>query len=100
MKFLAPFYFKCWDHAQSFSSRDRGVLKYVDTVGSIECNNKLFELFFTEVSHGPFHSNPEQHIDGDNFKLSKLGKDALDRNKGCCAGECVGVRGCGCGARS
>jgi hypothetical protein len=59
LKFVAPFYFKRWDQAQSFSSKERGVLKYVDVVGSVESNDHLFELLFTEVSHGPFHPNPE-----------------------------------------
>lgn len=89
LKFVAPLYFKRWDHAQSFSSKERGVLKYVDVVGSVETNNYLFELLFTEVSHGPFHPNPEQHIEDDNCKLSKLGKDALDRNMGYCADDFV-----------
>jgi hypothetical protein len=39
-------------------------------------------FFFVEVSYGPFHQHPEDHIDDDNRKLSKLGKDALDRNMG------------------
>ncbi|RGB32528.1 hypothetical protein C1646_816612 [Rhizophagus diaphanus] len=68
--------------AQSYSSKERGVLKYVDAVGNVENNDHLFELFFTEVSQGPFHQNAEQHIDDDNCKLTKLGKDTLDRNNG------------------
>lgn len=82
LKFIAPSYFKRWDQAQCFSSKERGVLKYVDIVGSVENNNRLFELFFVEVSHGPFHPHPEDHINEDDHKLSKLGKDALDRNIG------------------
>jgi len=45
--------------------------------------------FFTEVSHGPFHVNPNQHIEDDNCILSKLGKDSLDRNAGYCENDFV-----------
>ena len=40
----------------------------------------LMENFFVEVSHGPFHPNPDQHIVDDNVKSAKLGKDSLNRN--------------------
>lgn len=45
-------------------------------------DSHFFEVFFVEVSHGPFHPSPEQHAEEDNYKLSKLGKDSLGRNKG------------------
>jgi len=73
---------KRWTQAQSLSARDRGVLKYVDVIGNIELKGNLFENFFVEVSHGPFHPNPDQHIVDDNVKLAKLGKDSLDRISG------------------
>lgn len=82
LKFVSPDYFKRWVQAQSQSARNRGVLKYVDVIGNVEYNGHLFENFFIEVSHGPFHPNPEQHVADDNIKLAKLGKDSLDRNKG------------------
>jgi len=80
LKFIAPKFFKRWDQAQSFSAKDRGVLKYVDVIGMSVNKNHLFENFFVEVSHGPFYEHPEQHIMEDNIKLGKLGKDSLDRN--------------------
>jgi hypothetical protein len=64
------------------SAKNRGVQKFVDTIGNIEVNNHIFEVFFVEVSHGPFHPNPELHVIDDNYKLAKLGKDSLDRNRG------------------
>jgi len=82
MNFIAPNFFKRWDQAQSLSSKNRGVIKFVDTIGNITSNDEIFELFFVEVSHGPFHPNPEKHIEEDNYKLTKLGKDGLDRNRG------------------
>jgi len=84
MNFIAPNFFKRWDQAQSLSSKNRGVIKFVDTIGNITSNvsNDIFEIFFVEVSHGPFHPNPEKHIEEDNYKLTKLGKDGLDRNSG------------------
>lgn len=84
LKFIAPSYFKRWTQAQSLSAKDRGVLKYVDIIGNIEVKGHLFENFFVEVSHGPFHPNPDQHIVDDNVKLAKLGKDSFDRNSGTC----------------
>lgn len=82
LKFIAPSYFKRWTQAQSLSAKDRGVLKYVDVIGNSENNGHFFENFFVEVSHGLFHTHPEQHIEDDNIKLAKLGKDSLDRNDG------------------
>lgn len=78
LKFISPDYFKRWDQAQSLSDRNRGV----DVIGNVEYNGHLFENFFIEISHGPFHPNPEQHVADDNIKLAKLGKDSLDRNRG------------------
>ena len=42
----------------------------------------FLKFFFVEVSHGPFHPDPFKHIEDDNYKLTKLGKDGLDRNSG------------------
>ena len=49
LKFIAPKFFKRWDQAQSFSAKDRGVLKYVDVIGMSVNKNHLFENFFVEV---------------------------------------------------
>ncbi|GBB87129.1 hypothetical protein RclHR1_13590004 [Rhizophagus clarus] len=81
LKFVAPNYFKRWDQAQSLAAKDRGVLKYVDVIRNIDINGHYLENFFVEVSHRPFHHNPHDHVIHDNYKLAKLGKDSLDRNR-------------------
>lgn len=80
LKFVAPSYFNRFEQAQSLSAKGRGIVKYVDVIGNVQNNDHLFEVFFLEVSHGPFHQSPEQHIDDDRYKLFKLGKDSIDRN--------------------
>ncbi|CAG8827156.1 19291_t:CDS:2, partial [Gigaspora rosea] len=35
-------------------------------------DKNLYKLFFVEVSYGPFHQDPEPHIDDDKKKLEKL----------------------------
>lgn len=82
MKFIASDFFLRWDQAQSLSSKNRGVIKFVDTIGNVTSHDRIFEIFFVEVSHGPFHPSPENHIEEDYYKLIKLGKDGLDRNSG------------------
>ncbi len=82
MKFIAPSFFLRWDQAQSLSSKNRGVIKFVDTIGNVTSHDRIFEIFFVEVSHGPFHPSSENHIEEDYYKLIKLGKDGLDRNSG------------------
>ena len=67
---------------KAYQLRTSGVLKYVDVIGNVEYNGHFFENFFVEVSHGPFHLDSNQHIVDDNFKLAKLGKYSLDRNRG------------------
>uniref|UniRef100_U9UPN6 Uncharacterized protein n=1 Tax=Rhizophagus irregularis (strain DAOM 181602 / DAOM 197198 / MUCL 43194) TaxID=747089 RepID=U9UPN6_RHIID len=37
--------------AQSYSSIERGVLKYVDVVGSVENNDHLFELYIEDDNY-------------------------------------------------
>jgi len=58
------------------------VIKFVNTIGNVTSHDRIFEIFFVEVSHGPFHPSSENHIEEDYYKLIKLGKDGLDRNSG------------------
>ncbi|CAG8809263.1 41662_t:CDS:2 [Gigaspora margarita] len=79
LNFISPGYFKRWDQAQSISAKGRGARKFGDTIGIITRDGDQFETLFVEVSYGPFHHDPEHHIDEDNIKLGKLGKDSIDR---------------------
>ncbi|CAG8855573.1 20761_t:CDS:2, partial [Gigaspora margarita] len=54
INFISLGFFKHWDQAQSLSAKDRSAQK------------------FGNVSYGPFHQEPEDHIDDDRKKLEKL----------------------------
>ncbi|CAG8833311.1 28901_t:CDS:2, partial [Gigaspora margarita] len=80
INFISPKIFKHWDQAQSLSAKDCGVRKFGNVIGYITGSDKiLYEVFFVEVSYGPFHKDPEPHINEDKIKLGKLGKDSIDR---------------------
>ncbi|CAG8846165.1 6808_t:CDS:1, partial [Gigaspora margarita] len=80
INFISSGFFKRWDQAQSLSAKDRDARKFGDVIGYFTGSDKnLYELFFVEVSYGPFHQEPEDHIDDDRKKLRKLGKDSIDR---------------------
>ncbi|CAG8449697.1 10809_t:CDS:2, partial [Dentiscutata heterogama] len=65
-------FFKRWDQAQSLSAKDRGARKFGDVIRYFTGSDKnLYKLFFVEVSYGPFHQDPEPHIDDDKKKLEK-----------------------------
>ncbi|CAG8853286.1 41306_t:CDS:2, partial [Gigaspora margarita] len=58
---------------QSLLAKDHGARKFGDIIGYFTGSDKnLYELFFVEVSYGPFHQEPEDHIDNDRKKLGKL----------------------------
>nr|CAG8466650.1 8363_t:CDS:2 [Entrophospora candida] len=83
MRFLAPDIFVRWESGQSLASKDCGVQKYPDIIGTKQ-NSKLncmHEILYGEISYGPFNSDAEEHIDNDCLKIGKLGKDGLDRIK-------------------
>ncbi|CAG8854622.1 27360_t:CDS:2, partial [Gigaspora margarita] len=80
INFISPEFFKHWNQAQSLLAKDRGAQKFGDIIGYFTGSDKnLYELFFIEVSYGPFHQEPEDHIDDNRKKLGKLGKDSIDR---------------------
>src|SRR2546421_3118778 len=67
-----------WEFGQSMASKDHGFQKYADIFGTYYDNSNAHEILYGEISYGPFHPNPDDHINEDNLRLGKFGKDRLD----------------------
>ena len=62
-----------WEFGQSMASKDHGFQKYADIFGTYYDNRNAHEILYGEISYGPFHPNPDDHIN-DDLKLGNLVK--------------------------
>ncbi|CAJ0767498.1 16886_t:CDS:2, partial [Entrophospora sp. SA101] len=50
-------------------------------LGTYGGNSNIHEIFYGEISYGPFHPDPDNHIEKDDLRLGKFGKDGIDQIK-------------------
>ncbi|CAH1769934.1 14333_t:CDS:2, partial [Entrophospora sp. SA101] len=46
--------------------------KYPDILGTYGGNSNIHEIFYGEISYGPFHPDPDNHIEKDDLRLGKF----------------------------